>query len=77
VHGTQGKERNTYTVLVWKPEGLTRPKQVQHNIKMDIKGIWMSRHELDSSGSQQGQVAGYGKYAAAKHRDFRQELGSY
>jgi len=36
VHGTQGRERNTYLVLVGNPEGLTRPKQVQHNnIKMD------------------------------------------
>jgi len=36
----------------------------------------MSRHEFDSSGSKQGQVAGYGKYAAAKHREFCDELGS-
>jgi hypothetical protein len=65
-------------VLVGKPEGLTRPKQVQNNnIKMDLKRKWMSRHELDSSGSQQGQVAGYSKYAAARHREFREQLESY
>jgi hypothetical protein len=38
VHGMEGKETNTYMVLVGKPEGLTRPKQVQlNNIKMDLK----------------------------------------
>jgi len=37
----------------------------------------MSRHELDSFGLKQGQVAGYGKYAAANHREFREEMGSY
>jgi hypothetical protein len=63
--------------LVGKPEGLTR-QQVQHNnIKMNLKGKWMSRHELDSSGSQHGQVAGYGKYSAAKHREVCGQVGSY
>jgi hypothetical protein len=38
VRGTEGKERYTYMVLVGKPEGLTRQKNVQHNnIKMDLK----------------------------------------
>lgn len=37
VHATEGKKRNTYMVLVGKHEGLTRPKQVQHSINMDLK----------------------------------------
>jgi len=54
VHGTEGNERHTYMVLVGKPEVLTRPKYVQlNNIKMDLKRKWISRHELNSSGSQQ------------------------
>jgi hypothetical protein len=67
-----------YIVLVGKPEGLTRRKQVQHNnIKMNLKRKWTSRHELDSSGSQHGQVAGYGKYGTAKHRAGCGQLGIY
>jgi hypothetical protein len=31
VHGTGRKGRNAYMVLVQKPEGLARPKHVQHN----------------------------------------------
>jgi len=38
VYGTEGNKRNTCMVLVGKPEGLTRPKHVQHdNIKVDLK----------------------------------------
>ena len=48
------RDIHTYMVLVEKPEVLTRPKHVQlNNIKMDLKRKWISRHELDSSGSQQ------------------------
>jgi len=38
VHGTEGNKRNTYTVLAGKPEGLKRPKHIQHkNIKTGLK----------------------------------------
>jgi hypothetical protein len=57
-----GEERKVYKVLVGKPEGkrpLGRPRhRWKDGIRMDLREIGLGGGGLDSTGSEQGPVAG-------------------
>jgi hypothetical protein len=73
-----GESRVAYRVLVGKPEGrrpLGRPRRRWGIILQLILGKWGGEHELDQSGSGQGQVVGSCEHgneslAAIKFREF-------
>jgi hypothetical protein len=66
--GTHGDKRNAYRVLVINAEGeipVRRPSRCgwKDTIKMALKRNGLGGNGLYSSGSWQGQVAGYSEHA--------------
>jgi hypothetical protein len=61
-----GEERKVYKVLVGKPQGkrpLGRPRcRWENGIRMDLRETGLGGCGLDSTGSEQGPVAGCGEY---------------
>jgi hypothetical protein len=57
-----GEGRGVYRVSIGRPEGkrpLGRPRRRwEGNIKMDLREMGINGGELDSAGSEQGNVAG-------------------